>query len=427
MIRKFQGADAYRTFGEARTIENLLVHGWRFDVATGLRDEAEASARAALERCVAIGLPFDSCGKERYFDPVETYNFLKWASVHHGEPTWERQCVACGRRQTWEGLPSPVAWSMPPPPDARGPMRYAVTIRRDFNLEGRKPGERLRLRLPAPIEDRGLTALSVAFLCPEGLDARTTVAPGRLDAVIAAPAEARIELGMRATFTTHAYSEAPDDSLTPADAALYTRPREGLIVVNDRILALAAELAGKDRLTLSIMRRFWNFMFDKFACGGLHYDRLDPAAPLDLVLDEGWFDCVTGSALLVALCRARRIPARLVTGYALHLVASGFHTWLEVWVEDRGWLPFDLACWDLSLGGRDAAWRDYYFGRTERRMVVERPPLVFSGLGSLRLHDPWQMSSELRQPGVMVSFENLRTGVYLYRDQILVECMDNDS
>jgi hypothetical protein len=53
-------------------------------------------------------------------------------------------------------------------------------------------------------------------------------------------------------------------------------------------------------------------------------------------LKNGSGDAAAKSRLLVALCRNRNIPARLVTGLTLHKEAS--HTWVEAWVDNR-WMP----------------------------------------------------------------------------------------
>ena len=97
------------------------------------------------------------------------------------------------------------------------------------------------------------------------------------------------------------------------------------------------------------MKRFWNFMLDELAIGVLHYDELDPAHPIDWVLESGWYDCQMGSALLIALCRVRGIPARMASGYFLYPASPTPHYWVEVWL-DHGWL--DVAGHDLrgSLG-----------------------------------------------------------------------------
>ena len=64
-------------------------------------------------------------------------------------------------------------------------------------------------------------------------------------------------------------------------------------------------------------------------------------------------DCTEHSVLLAALCRAHKIPARVVSGLVYSANSGGFayHMWNEVWVNDR-WYPMDAT---LGIGGIGAA------------------------------------------------------------------------
>ena len=60
-------------------------------------------------------------------------------------------------------------------------------------------------------------------------------------------------------------------------------------------------------------------------------------------------DCTEHSVLFAALCRARKIPARVAFGliYSAHLGGFAYHMWTEVWMSDR-WIPMDAT---LGRGG----------------------------------------------------------------------------
>lgn len=64
-------------------------------------------------------------------------------------------------------------------------------------------------------------------------------------------------------------------------------------------------------------------------------------------------DCTEHAVLLAALCRARKIPARVAIGLVYYPAASGFafHMWNEAWIDDR-WVPLDAT---LGQGGIGAA------------------------------------------------------------------------
>jgi hypothetical protein len=419
------GEAKYRTIEEARIVDLLLLHGWAFEIRSGGRLQAEQQVRTALDRFATLGLPYRrSPSGERLFDPVEAVNFVRWAWFQHNERTLTDRCVPTARHLVREAHPNGAARGPPPSPDLLGPQRYEVLIKRTFNLENRQPGDRLRLRLPLAIEGPAASDLEIAFLLPEGLEVQTVSAPARLDVLIAGSAGKQATIGVRTKFTARPSANAsPALPLDPAQAELYTRPSEGLIKLTKRVRALARDLAGELSPSMAL-RQFWNFMLDDLACGAVHYDELDPVQPLDWVLEHRWYDCQLGSAIVAALCRARGIPARLVNGYMLHTAAPAFHTWLEVWIEEKGWVPFDLFSWDLSLGGRDADWRNYYFGQLDHRMIVERPPLLFSGTGTVRLPHAWHRLVAPDGPGSAIEFRALESGALIYREYIEVERLD---
>jgi hypothetical protein len=64
-------------------------------------------------------------------------------------------------------------------------------------------------------------------------------------------------------------------------------------------------------------------------------------------------DCTEHAVLLAALCRARKIPARVAMGLVYYPKEEGFafHMWNEVWIGDR-WVPLDAT---LGAGGIGAA------------------------------------------------------------------------
>ncbi len=417
--RPFQGEDRYRTICEPRIVDMLIVHGWRFDVVEGRRDAALAGARAALQTLVDDGLAFALAPDgSRLFDPVEVWNRVIWAGVHDSRSVWEDHCLPHARRECWEGRTGGGDLTCPPTL-GEGPGRsFEVTIRRTFNLAGAgfHPGDRVRLRLPAPLPETTIDDLALEALAPAG--ARAAFGPARLDVVLPTPACGEATAGVTASFTA-----APNlpQAAAPLDreyAELYLRPVEGLIRASPRVDALAQRLTAGAATPLAVLRRLWNFMLDELCCGAIHYDGLFAAQPLDWVLDHGWYDCKAGSALLATLCRSCAIPARVLTGYLLHTSAPAFHTWVEAWIDDIGWLPLDLQTWELSAGGRDAPWRDHYFGQLDERLIVERLPRLFGGTGDVRLSGPWQMVTALTEGGKRIAFEHLDTGAWIYREDI---------
>jgi hypothetical protein len=389
-------------------------------VAAGNRDSDEPIARSILDRLISLGLRYRrTADGRRQFDLFEVQNFIKFAYFEWGELTWPVRAVSMLRRLMSDAIDSAETGQ---PPDLRAlrPRRFEATILRSFNLEGHQTGDRIRLRLPLPIEDETLGEIKTEFIAPVLADVETRAAPARMDVWVRVPTSRQVSLGVKTAFTAYPRRRPDAATIETAEAALYMRHSEGLIKVTDRVYEVACRVGGTEKDPGVIVSRFWDFMFDELTCGCVHYDLLNPRAPLDSVLDQRCYNCQLGSALLAALCRARGIPARLVSGYTLNPILPTTHTWLEVWLAGRGWAPFDLYSIELCGGDRGNAWRHYFFGQIDHRLVVERPPLLFSGSGAVRLPTSWLMVSSLSAPGVRTDFENLDTGALVYTERVII-------
>ncbi len=66
-------------------------------------------------------------------------------------------------------------------------------------------------------------------------------------------------------------------------------------------------------------------------------------------LQYGKGDCTEYADLFVAICRAKNIPTRVVTGYTVGVdPASSKHNWAEVYLQEYGWVPFDPSTGDIE-------------------------------------------------------------------------------
>ncbi|MGP0094545.1 MAG: transglutaminase-like domain-containing protein [Xanthobacteraceae bacterium] len=420
-MRRLWSDAAHRTVDEPRIIERLLLNGWACELRNGERSSVVHQAREALNRLVAIGLPFEQSNTtDRRFDPAEVINFLKWASVEGKDRFWEERSVHTARNLVRE-FHRAEAPALPPPPNVLGPKRFHVTLRREFSLAGCETGTRMRLRLPLPLEDGALSDLKIVSVPPAGVDASLTLTPGRLEARLVAPDTRSLELAIRASFTAYpTIPRPPAARLSPAETELYTRPREGVIKVTPRVRALAEELAGSIHEPRAAVQSFWNFMHDYLAMGVVRYDEVDSRWPTDWVLETEWFDCQLGSSLLAALCRAHRIPSRVVSGYLLYSACPTYHYWAEVWLDDLGWTPFDLACSDLSANGRDKPWRNYFFGALDYRMKTECLPRLFTGMSTIHFPPAWHLLGRGHPEGAEIGIFDNETGAPVYRDHISI-------
>jgi transglutaminase-like putative cysteine protease len=406
----FRADDRYRNIPESRIIGMLTLAGWAHEPDS---PEAASISQQALLAWPQYGLGFrNGPGGERLFDPIEVYNFIKRLGLDGRDGFLFDRFIPNFRRSVCElaksdGLPT------------NGERRFEVDFQRAFDLRSVSSGTKLRLRAPLPLAGNYLKDLQVSPYPIAGLEAKSTVSPGRLELRMVASGEAEAILGATLSFTALLQEPTPCDPGPNPDAALYLNDREGLIIITDRIRHLAQSLAPDGAPAFDAIRAFWDYITGEFICGAIHYDQVDPASPCDWILDSGWFDCQLAAALFTALCRARAIPARVLGGYCLYQAGPVKHYWAEAWLDDRGWTPFDFLGWDLSPHRREPEWCDRFFGRLEYRMTTERFPREFTGALGVPLPASWYVLQTPAPGGVEIAFLD-STSPPVYTDTIRI-------
>ncbi|GAB6968719.1 hypothetical protein JCM25156A_27570 [Komagataeibacter kakiaceti JCM 25156] len=390
--------DRYRTIDEPRILDAIMLLGWAFHEPT---DTIRMAARRALGDWIKGGLGVRMTPRgARLFDPVEVVYHLKNAGRLGQDDFWGAHYVTTSRRLVEELRTRP-------------PGRLDMTLRRRFRLRGVMPGRTLRLRMPLPLASRCNTLDIQPLDMPEG--GTYVLADGRLELHLRATEGAQAWLGARVGFTPR--PTVTEDA--PPDPALYLKPAEGLIRITEPVAALSRHLAGTQPPGYAV-RAFWDFILDTFLAGPVHYDQIPADTPLDWVLASGCCDCHLASALLVALCRARGIPARLVSGNFVYPRSPTMHYWAEIHLDDHGWLPFDFMSWDLSRGGQDADWRDCFSGRVDARLISQCLPRACTGPIGIPISPDWRVLQTAEGGAVKIDLVDL-DGHSLHTDYVTVE------
>jgi len=120
------------------------------------------------------------------------------------------------------------------------------------------------------------------------------------------------------------------------DTLIYLKDEENFRANSKSILKVADSLKGITRE--EIVRSVFNYV-----TGNLEYhifSEQDRGAKK--ALKEGRGDCTEYSELMVTLCRAKKIPARIVMGLIPRSSGEvGYHNWVEVFFPEYGWVAFD--------------------------------------------------------------------------------------
>jgi len=385
--------DGYRLMPERILVEMMVLDGHVFDADPEVSRE---EARAALQRFREMGLATRRSDSGLLYDPVEVAWFAKRASQNGEDDYFHAHEVETARRLVTEG-------------PGEAPSNLSMRYTRIFDLGDFPAGETRRLRMPLPLEAR-YGALRIAPELPPEVT-RHRVSDGRLEAKVTSTGSGLVRIGTRLELLPG--DVEPEG---PPDSDIYLREQEGMVIITPEIRALAQRLAG-DANAENALRAFWKYLIETMMFCQVHYDQVPADAPLDWVLRTGHYDCQLGSSLLVGLCRARGIPARLVGGNFLYQRSPTNHYWTEVWLENEGWFPVDFIGWVLSRGGRDEKWRDFFFGRLDARLIAECQPKSFVGTLGVALPGQWTMLRAPMTNGAAVSLARL-DGREVYRDEI---------
>jgi hypothetical protein len=385
--------DIYRSVPEELMTGMLVLEGY---ANTTDMISARKQAKAALDRALEDGLDArtDAAG-QRLYDPVEVVSHLKTAGRQGRDDFWPLRMMPTLRQFVQDLAPTP---------------KVTMDYSRTFNMSAVPPEKSLRLRIPLPLSERYKTVDIETHLPAEASQERKS--DGRLEIKVLTASAPEITCGVTLTLEPQVQEALPP----PPDRDIYLRPKEGLVMVSDQIAALAARLSG-NASPESAVRAFWNYIMDEFQFCPIHYDQVSAETPLDWVIESGIYDCQLASALFVGLCRARGIPARLVGGNFLYRNSPTNHYWAEAWLDNSGWTPFDFLSWDLSNGGEDATWREYFYGRTDARLVTECLPQSFVGAIGVAVPQAWHILRTKSHDGAEIQLVDLH-GSFIYTDRI---------
>jgi hypothetical protein len=403
--------------GAEEVVEQLVVQCWVYQARAGQRAAARARAERTLERLLSRGLPSDrGPGGVLRLDPYAAANALKSRVGEPADEAWS----------DWQATTRRNAISLP-----AAAHRYRFTLRREWHAFAAPPGRPLVFRLPLPLREASAGPAALRLLEPAGalLDRRDQ--PGRVELRVdplAVRGPVVAELTME--FTGGEARDDPEVTSSPLGAATapedepWLRPREGSIAPSPAVAELAGRLSAGQQTARGLVHAIWPWLISTLRFGDVHRGDLDAVDPLGGLLRSRLADCVLGSSLLVALCRARGVPARLVSGFLLHPANLGPHSWAEVQVAPGHWAPFDFGAWCYSAGDPlDPDWGQFFRGRVDARLVAEVAPRDFTGWGSAPPPERWYRLERLSGDQIEHTLHALPGGALVRRDLLDLEIL----
>ena len=127
----------------------------------------------------------------------------------------------------------------------------------------------------------------------------------------------------------------PGSPLPPENLAQYLR-RERYIETDAGDIKSAARLA-RGESQIAVIQALFQQVLSRLTYSGFQSRELGALGAWRLM--KG--DCTEYTDLLIALLRARGIPARAVSGLITNFSDVPHHNWVEVYMKNLGWVPLD--------------------------------------------------------------------------------------
>ena len=145
---------------------------------------------------------------------------------------------------------------------------------------------------------------------------------------------------------------------------LFTQPELHIESANPQIVTLASELSQGKKNVCQQVRAFYDYIGNELVYS---YNRNDWGA--QAALGQMGADCTEYTALLVALSRAQKIPARYFTGLIYleketKALARLEHAWADVYMPGIGWVAMDPTL------GRSSIFRENYFAHHTAEHII---------------------------------------------------------
>lgn len=129
---------------------------------------------------------------------------------------------------------------------------------------------------------------------------------------------------------------------------------------DSKIRGIARSITGSSEI--EIVRNIYNYVLDNMEY--VIQGKKDRGVLHALKYKKG--DCSEYADLFVSLCRAKKIPARVVTGISVQADRkTAKHNWSEVYLEKYGWVPFDTSKGDVKI----ASLREKLFNTLETKYI----------------------------------------------------------
>lgn len=153
---------------------------------------------------------------------------------------------------------------------------------------------------------------------------------------------------------------------------------EDKIEINDPIVkSYASKIKGETRE--EIVQNIYEFTQKHMT-----YKHLQGVSGAKKALKDRVGECSEFSAIMIALCRAKGIPARVVIGHIAR-EQNTKHNWVEVYFDEYGWVTFDPTAQPVTVN----VYQNGKLVRQEQRLNTSKIPVKYIATGKNLFSPYW--------------------------------------
>lgn len=248
----------------------------------------------------------------------------------------------------------------------QGEVAYRIRYRASLRVKDEyfRPGEKLRVHLPAPALAQQMSEVKIlrvspepTYIAPEDSSSRTIYFEG-------APTENHAFEAEYEFVSRMPYVPLDEERVRALQPDFNTQEQEPHIMFTPYIQELVKELVGQEKNPLKKARAFYDFVTTKvkytFMRAYFTLENIPEYAAKNL---KG--DCGVQALLFITLCRAAGIPAKWQSGLCAGPLDMGMHDWAQFYIAPYGWLYADCSYGGSAYRAGNIQKWNHYFGNLD--------------------------------------------------------------
>lgn len=248
-------------------------------------------------------------------------------------------------------------------------VSYRFTIRTTISINKEKPGQRIKVHLPIPIEYRQISDVKIIKVSHPYVESHQDALAHTLyiDTIYSEGMTFEVEYSF---INREKYIEVDPSRVSDQQPHFYLEELSPHIVFTPYLRELAREIVGNESNPYLKAKLIYNYITSHVNYSYVRsYFLIEDIAQYGARNLKG--DCGIQALLFITLCRICGIPARWQAGLYIFHEICGNHDWAEIYIAPYGWLSVDCSFGGSAFREGSQERREFYFGNLEPYRIPE--------------------------------------------------------